>query len=138
MTSGSTTGMGRLVAVHVVSPAHIQRAVFIAILSFLFFLAMMLTFYLRQNILYFLLATAFMVVYLLTMFSLVVQRRSVLQIFENGIAYKKRTLSWSQIKDVSVDGTITVNTGKPLILSTALNDLAGAIDIIRKNANADR
>ncbi|MFN0141010.1 MAG: hypothetical protein ACKVQW_13110 [Pyrinomonadaceae bacterium] len=58
------------------SAAQIQRAVFVAVLSFLFFLAMMLAFYLRQSILYFLLATAFLFVYIVTMISFVRLRRS--------------------------------------------------------------
>ncbi|MEO6654613.1 MAG: hypothetical protein ABIO36_00875 [Pyrinomonadaceae bacterium] len=52
-------------------PAQLQRAVFIAVLSFLFFLAMMLVFYIRQSPFYFLLATAFLIIYLITMISFV-------------------------------------------------------------------
>jgi len=52
-----------------------QRAAFIAVLSFLFFLAMMLAFYIRQSVLYFLLATGFLVVYFVTMVSFVRLRR---------------------------------------------------------------
>jgi len=55
--------------------AQIQRAAFIAVLSFLFFLAMMLAFYIRQSMLYFLLATGFLIVYLVTMVSFVRLRR---------------------------------------------------------------
>jgi hypothetical protein len=57
--------------------AHVQRAVFIAGLSFLFFLAMMIAFYVRGSMLYFLLATAFLIVYIFTMISFVRLRRSV-------------------------------------------------------------
>ena len=57
-------------------PAQVQRAVFIAVLSFLFFLAMMIVFYVRQSMLYFLLATAFLIVYIITMISFVRLRRS--------------------------------------------------------------
>ena len=57
------------------TPAHLQRAVFIAVLSFLFFLAMMMMFYLRQSMLYFLLASAFLIVYIVTMISFVRMRR---------------------------------------------------------------
>jgi hypothetical protein len=56
--------------------AQVQRAVFIAVLSFLFFLAMMVAFFVRQSILYFLLATAFLIVYIFTMVSFVRLRRS--------------------------------------------------------------
>lgn len=59
------------------SPAQLQRAVFIAVLSFLFFLAMMFAYYIRQSALYFLLATAFLIVYLITMISFVRLRRGV-------------------------------------------------------------
>lgn len=52
-----------------------QRAAFVAVLSFLFFLAMMFTYYIRQSLLYFLLATAFLVVYVITMISLFRLRR---------------------------------------------------------------
>ncbi len=56
-------------------PAHAQRAAFIAVLSFLFFLAMMAAFYILQSMLYFLLATAFLIVYFVTMISFVRLRR---------------------------------------------------------------
>ena len=55
--------------------AKLQRAVFIAVLSFMFFLAMMLAFYIWQSMLYFLLATAFLIVYIITMISFVRMRR---------------------------------------------------------------
>lgn len=58
------------------SPTQLQRAVFIAVLSFLFFLAMMFAYYIRQSALYFLLATAFLFVYIVTMISFVKLRRS--------------------------------------------------------------
>ncbi len=57
-------------------PAQLQRAVFIAVLSFLFFLAMMFAYYIRQSALYFLLATAFLIIYLITMVSFVRLRKS--------------------------------------------------------------
>ncbi len=57
------------------APAQIQRAVLIALLSFLFFLTMMFAYYIRQSALYFLLATAFLIIYLITMVSFVRMRR---------------------------------------------------------------
>jgi len=56
--------------------ARVQRAVLIAVLSFMFFLAMMIAFYVRQSMLYLLLATAFLVVYIFTMISFVRLRRT--------------------------------------------------------------
>lgn len=57
------------------SSAHIQRAAFLAVLSFVFFLAMMVAYYVRGSILYFLLATAFLIVYIVTMVSFVRMRK---------------------------------------------------------------
>lgn len=57
------------------SPARVQRAAFLAVLSFLFFLAMMVAYYVRGSILYFLLATAFLIVYIVTMISFVRMRK---------------------------------------------------------------
>jgi membrane protein YdbS with pleckstrin-like domain len=59
-----------------ISPSQLQRAIFIAVLSFLFFLAMMFAYYIRQSALYFLLATAFLLVYIMTMISFVRLRRA--------------------------------------------------------------
>jgi hypothetical protein len=60
-----------------VPPAQIQRAVFIAVLSFMFFLAMMFAFYIRQSMLYFLLATAFLLIYIVTMISFLKLRKGL-------------------------------------------------------------
>jgi type IV secretory pathway VirB6-like protein len=57
------------------SPVHMQRAAFTAVLSFLFFLGMMFAYYILQSTIYFLLATAFLIVYVLTMISLYRLRR---------------------------------------------------------------
>src|SRR5215468_5745159 len=89
---------GRLLAVHPVASIYVQRAVFIGILSFLFFLATMFAFYLRQNFLYFLLSTAFLIVYLITMFSWFMQRNLAVKIYENGLDCRKRFIKWDEIE----------------------------------------
>lgn len=106
--------LGRLISVHPVSPVYVQRAVFISVLSFLFFLAMMLAYYIRQSLGYFLLATAFLIVYLVMMFSWFSQRKAVVSVFENGIRYKDHSLSWDDIRSVSETAPIliTPNDGK--------------------------
>ena len=90
--------LGPIVAVHPIAPAYLQRAAFMAVLSFLFFLAMMVGFYIRQSAGYFLLATAFLFVYLITMFSLFWQRQSVVKIYENGIEFKNFFAEWNEIE----------------------------------------
>lgn len=96
-----TYNLGRMTKVFGIQPAYLQRAVFVAVLSFLFFLAMMFAFYLRQHFGYFLLATAFLLVYLATMFSWVTQRKSVVKLFENGFEYRKFSCRWDELEAVS-------------------------------------
>jgi len=98
-----------------------QRAVFIAVLSFVFFLATMVIYYLRANLLYFLLATAFLLIYLAMMVSIILQRKSVAEVFENGLRYKGRELTWDLIDGVANDGFVTVKKGKAFSLPGALD-----------------
>ena len=118
--------LGRLIAVHSVAPLYQQRAVFIAVLSFLFFLAMMLAFYLRQSMLYFLLATAFLIVYLVMMFSWFVQRKSVVRVYDQGFEFKNRALTWDEIESIDYNGklTITPRSGRIVELPSTLSEPA--------------
>ena len=127
--------LGKLIAVFPLAPAYAQRAVFIVVLSFLFFLAMMVVYYIRQNIMYFLLATAFLIVYLVMFFSWFTQRRSVVQIYEGGIAFKKQTALWYEIADLNDKGVISLKDNHKITLPIVLNDFDGAISLIRSKSN---
>lgn len=89
--------LGCLVSLHTMTPAHIQRALIVVFLSFVFFLAMLAAFSLLRHFGYFLLAVSFLVVHLFTVIGLWVQKRSVVKIFERGISYKHFTGLWSDI-----------------------------------------
>ena len=128
----SKQSLGPLVAIHGIAPAYLQRAIFIVILSFIFFLAMMLVYYIRQNILYFLLSTAFLIIYLVTLFSWVMQRKNVVEVHENGLKYKKRSVMWSEVESVDADGTIYVRGDKPVVLPSTIHEAAKLTDTIRK------
>ncbi len=125
---------GKLIAVHGIAPAYLQRAVFIVILSFLFFLAMMFAYYTRQSLVYFLLASAFLVLYLVTLFSFVMQRRNVVRVYENGIYYKGRSAAWSEIESLNDAGIINVSGGKPIALPDAIHERDSLINLVRQNA----
>src|SRR5436309_2846799 len=114
--------LGKLIVVHGIAPAYQQRAIFIVILSFLFFLGTMTVYYIRQNALYFILATAFLMLYLLTLFSFFMQRRSIVSVYEGGISYKKRAARWSEIDSVGDSGIIILSGEKPIVLPSAIND----------------
>ncbi len=86
---------------HAVSPVHQQRAAVVAGLSFLFFLAMMFLVYIRGHFGYFLLSTAFLVVFIFTAIGWWMQRRNAVEVFERGLAFRKLTATWGEISEVS-------------------------------------
>jgi hypothetical protein len=129
--------LGRLVAVHPIAPIYVQRAVFMAVLSFLFFLAMMFAFYVMQSALYFLLSTAFLIVYLMTMFSFLMQRKKSFDIYENGFRYRKEVALWNEIDEVSDNGEIKLKGRKSIVIPETLSDLDGLVMRIKK-ASRDR
>ncbi|MEP6849725.1 MAG: hypothetical protein ABI999_12785 [Acidobacteriota bacterium] len=133
----STKDLGKLIGSHGIAPVFIQRAVVISIISFLFFLAMMLGFYLRQNLGYFLLATAFLLVYLITMFSWMMQRKTELRIFENGLSFKKKSIRWTEIKQVGDDGVLDANDGTKMTFPRSLRDFDAVINTIRARAGTE-
>lgn len=89
--------LGKLVAIHAASPAYLQRAAGVAIISLLFFLITIALFYLRQWIGYFVLASGFLVVNLFTLAGFWRQRRSVLRIYESGFSYRGEDFRWANI-----------------------------------------
>lgn len=123
--------LGRLTAVYGIAPVYVQRAVFMAVLSFLFFLAMMFAFYVLQSALYFLLSTAFLIVYLLTMFSFVMQRKKSIEVFENGLKYKKHKVTWDEIESVDSDGNVSLKSGKEFILPKTIHQFETVVGLIR-------
>jgi len=126
--------LGKLIGAHGVSPVLLQRAAFIAVLSFALFLAMMLGFYVRQNLGYFLLATAFLLVYLFMMFSWVIQRRTEIRIFENGFTYRKRSVRWDDIKTVGPDGVVDTTDGVKVAIPPSIRDFDALLNILRAKA----
>ena len=128
----SELSLGKLESTHTVAPVYVQRAVVVAVASFVCFLAMMAGFYLRQNIGYFLLSTAFLIVYILTMFGLVMLKRNVVKVYTNGISYRKFTARWEEIAAANVltdaqrksQAEIVKNDGEKVILSDAIEGFA--------------
>lgn len=71
---------------------------------------MLTAFYIRQGIGYFVLSSAFLVVYLFTMIGWFIQSRSVVSIYENGIKYKKFNAAWGEITKVNANaGGLTIS-----------------------------
>lgn len=129
--SETERSLGKLIAVHPIAPAYVQRAVFIAALSFLFFLAMMFAFYLRGNLLFFLLASAFLVIYLVMMFSIAMQRRSVAEVFERGLGFRKNRITWDEIAEISETGVVKLKNGKQIALPQTLSGFEKLLSFVR-------
>ena len=115
------------------APAALQRAVFIAVLAFLFFLGMMVLYYVREWLGYFLLSTAFLLVYIVMMISFVLQRRRVIELYEGGLKIKDRPIYWDDIRSLSPEGTLKLKRGRSVAIASALNDRDRLIDAIRRN-----
>ena len=123
-------GLGRPLRSHPIEPRHVQRAVIVAVVSFSFFLAMLLAFSFRGHFGYLLLAGAFFVVYAFTMVGWWLQRKKVVTIYENGLTYGKFSCVWSGIEGVSANGelpdmslSITARDGKSVVIPSSIADV---------------
>lgn len=119
-----------------------QRAVVVSVLSFVFFLLMLGGFYVRQNIGYFILSTAFLLVYILTMFGWMRHRRNVFTIYEDGFTFKNQTFRWDEIETFEgreesrlfggdkMNFEIGKKTGEKIVLTEAIADAPKIIELI--------
>lgn len=98
---------------------------------------MLLAFYLRQQILYFILSSAFLVVYLFTMIGWLMQKRNTVKVYDNGIRYRKFAARWEEIASVDElsSGAATIRAGKNSIsLSPAVHGLSDIVALIKTKA----
>jgi hypothetical protein len=133
--AGSSKNLGKIVSIHGVQPALVQRAAIVAVLAFVFFLAMLAAFSYRQSIGYFVLASAFLVVEIITLTGLFAQRRTVLQIFENGLCYKKQCRGWSEIGSLTPDKAglkLGLKEGGEITLPNTLREFDRAAQLIEQ------
>jgi hypothetical protein len=140
--------LGKLVSVHGMSPTYLQRALIVIILSFLFFLMMLLAFSIRQNVGYFILATAFLVVKVVMLFGWMSQRKKELRLYENGFAVRKHVCLFDEIADFryaqrgslfgadKFDVTVTTLSGEKITFSDAFDRVQFIIDYIDSKMSA--
>ena len=101
--------LGRLINTYLTAPAFIQRAAIIAIVSFLFFLAMLAVFTTRGQMIYLVLAAAFFVVNIFTLTGFVMQRRNEVKVFEYGLAYRGDQVEWRDLVSTEIDPSGQLN-----------------------------
>jgi hypothetical protein len=97
----------------------------------------MIVYYIRESLLFFLLATAFLLIYIVTMISLVRGRRGVVQLFEHGIELNKQRIAWDEIENVSDAGIIELSNGKSVQIPTSLDRLPKLISSISSHTRRD-
>jgi hypothetical protein len=128
LASVDRSSLGKLIAVHAVSPVHQQRAAVVAGMSFLFFLAMMFLVYVRGHFGYFLLSTAFLVVFVFTMIGWWMQRRNVVEVFDRGLTFKQFIAMWTQITAVERDRDGTLRLRKEAKETATIPKTINALD----------
>jgi len=126
--------LGKKLSSHGISSVYLQRGAFIAVLSFAFFLAMMFGYYLRQSLGYFLLATAFLVLYLITLFSWYMQRKNEVIVYENGLRFRGSDALWSEITKVESSGRVELKDGSNFQIPTTIHDFDRVVQLINFKA----
>ena len=146
----TTKSLGALQRVYGTSPIVLQRAAIIAVVSFVFFLAMLAAFSIRRNIGYFLLATAFLLVQLLTLFGWITQRKNELKLYENGLAYRKNICFWNEIESINlkmesrllsgekINFEILKSNGEKIVLTEAIHQIREVIDRVDKEITVEK
>ena len=120
---------------HRTAPAFIQRAAIIALLSFVFFLAMLVAFVLRQQIGYLVIAAAFLVLNFFTLIGFILQRQNAVAIFDKGFRYRKASARWPDV--VSVDDqesglSIVKSDGSVIKIPRSIDGLGRLNSLIRE------
>ena len=96
-------------------------------LAFIFFLATLIFYLIWGNFLYFLLATAFLIVQIFTMIGWWMQKRNTVFVYANGFAFKKAELLWTEIATVSHEAnaklTVTAKEGHAIIIPHTIHAL---------------
>jgi hypothetical protein len=132
--TNQTQNLGKLESVHGISPVYLQRALIVIVLSFIFFMVMLIAFSLRQQIGYFLLATAFLIVKLFTLFGFMSQRKKAVILYENGLVLGKQVCRYDEVKEIRLKQTskllgekneceITKTNGEKIVLPEAIHDV---------------
>ena len=126
--------LGPVERVFEISPLYLARVIFVAALSFVCFLGMLLGFYMREQIGYFILSSAFLIVYLLTMLGWFFLKRQRLEILEKGLSYRRRKILWEEIVGIDdLEGKsflIKASDGTVIQISDVVSDWHGVRKIV--------
>jgi len=114
-----------------------QRATVVAVLSFVFFLAMLVAFAARQHFMYLILAAAFLVVNIFTLIGFLMQRRNVVRVYEHGLSYGKSRVEWGSVRSAqfadSGELEIQAATGENLLIPKSIDRIDTIYAMIKHN-----
>lgn len=130
--------LGKLISVHGISAAFLQRSTIVIIISLFFSLAVFAAFLISQKFLLLLLALAFLIIKLLSLFSLLARRKNVLILYEQGFIYNKLPCRFDEIAKLNFKNTtceILTNSGEKIVLNETINKVENAIKIIAEKSN---
>ena len=131
----NNTDLGKLVSTHSTAPVFLQRAAIVAVVSFVFFLLMLLVFYVRQQIGYFVLSSAFLVLYIFTLIGWIMQKRNVVRIYDKGLKYKKFQVRWDEIEAVKANSeglSIAKRRRDTTIIPHSVNGYAAIVAAVKR------
>lgn len=106
-----------------------------AVVSFVFFLLMLLVFYVRQQIGYFVLSSAFLVLYIFTLIGWIMQKRNVVRIYDKGLKYKKFEVRWDEIEAVTANAEgVSIAKGRRdrTIIPHSVNGYAAIVAAVKQ------
>lgn len=133
--------LGKLISAHGISKLFTQRALIVAIVSFIFFILMLVAFSFRQNIGYFLLGTAFLIVEIFTLIGWFVMRKTAFLIYEKGFIYKDKPVMWEDVSETTIKMnprlpkkplgfSIITKSGRHIYLNDSIEGFEDIINII--------
>ncbi len=130
----SNSDLGKLISVHGVSAALLQRSVIVILISLFFALAMFVGFLITRKFVLLLLAVAFFTINILTLFSLIARRKKDFRLYEHGFTFIKMSRRFDEIADLKVknksSGEILTTSGEKIALTEAIADVGEIIKII--------
>jgi len=93
----------------------------------------MFAFYLVQKLGYFLLATAFLVIYLVTMYSFITGRRKTVEVFANGLRVGRTSALWTSVSGIDDKGVVDLADGSWIEIPQSIYERDALIARLRAN-----
>lgn len=131
--------LGKLVGAHGTSAVFLQRAAIVVVLAFVFFLITFILYNLWGDVVYLLMAAAFLILHIFTLIGWWMQKRNVVRLYENGIEFRGFTAAWDEIARVEARTEtgvkITKIGGETVMLGRSIAEIGKIARTIRSNLN---